>query len=56
MKVPAGKHTIEFKFDPEVYHTTEAIAKASSGFLILLLLVLVGLQFKKKPEKETKQA
>jgi hypothetical protein len=56
MKVPAGKHTIEFKFDPEVYHTTEAIAKASSGFLILLILVLLGLQFKKKREEEPKQA
>jgi hypothetical protein len=55
MKIPAGKHTIEFKFDPEIYHTTEAIAKASSGFLILLLLVMVVLQLKKKPEEEPKQ-
>ena len=56
MKIPAGKHSIEFKFDPEVYHTTETIAMASSGLLILLSLVLLVMQLRKKPEDQPKQA
>jgi hypothetical protein len=38
MRVPAGKHTIEFKFEPEKYFTGEKISLASS----LLLFVFVG--------------
>jgi hypothetical protein len=39
MIVPAGKHEIEFKFDPPVYRNGEKISLASS---ILLILLLVG--------------
>jgi hypothetical protein len=39
MVVPAGNHTIEFKFEPAIYNTGEAISYASS---ILLLLLVVG--------------
>jgi hypothetical protein len=39
MVVPAGKHEIEFKFDPPVYRIGENISLASS---ILLILLLVG--------------
>jgi hypothetical protein len=39
MVVPAGKHTIEFKFEPAIYSTGEAISYASS---ILLLVLVVG--------------
>jgi Bacterial membrane protein YfhO len=39
MKVPAGKHQIVFKFEPEAYFVGEKIALASS----LLLVLLVGL-------------
>ncbi len=42
MKVPAGKHKIEFKFEPTTYKTGESIAIAGS---ILLLLGLVGAAF-----------
>lgn len=38
MKVPAGKHSIVFKFEPEGYIVGEKIALASS----LLLILLVG--------------
>ncbi len=40
--LPAGKHTIEFRFDPQSLHTTEAIANTSLVALIVLLLALVG--------------
>lgn len=39
MVVPAGEHTIEFKFEPEVYHQSE---QASLGGSVLWLLVVAG--------------
>jgi hypothetical protein len=41
MKLPAGKHTVEFKFEPTVYRTGEKIAMA--GSIMLLLLVAGGI-------------
>ncbi|HEX7411740.1 MAG TPA: YfhO family protein, partial [Bacteroidales bacterium] len=38
MIVPAGKHTIEYKFEPAVYRTGEKISLASSLLLIVLLI------------------
>jgi hypothetical protein len=35
MEVPAGKHTIEFKFEPKVYKTGNSIAMAGSVLLLL---------------------
>ncbi|MBT3611993.1 MAG: YfhO family protein [Flavobacteriales bacterium] len=37
MKIPAGNHVIEFKFEPVVYYVSERIALASSVILLLLL-------------------
>lgn len=39
MRVPAGKHTIEFKFEPQRYATGEKIALGSS---VLLILAIIG--------------
>lgn len=39
MIVPGGEHTIEFKFEPQVYYTGETISLISS---ILLLLIVAG--------------
>lgn len=39
MKVPAGKHTVEFKFEPQIYYTGENISLAGS---VLLVLFVVG--------------
>ncbi|MCW3102575.1 MAG: hypothetical protein JWO09_1015 [Bacteroidetes bacterium] len=39
MRVPAGKHTIEFKFEPKKYYTGEKISLVSS----LLLFAFVGI-------------
>ncbi len=47
MRVPAGKHTIEFKFEPRVYETGEKISLAGSFLLIGLFLFAAFREFKK---------
>jgi hypothetical protein len=47
LKVPAGKHTIEFKFEPEVVKTGSAIALISSIGMLLLIGTGVYLENKK---------
>ncbi|MFC2175957.1 YfhO family protein [Bacteroidota bacterium] len=39
MRIPAGKHEVEFKFEPQVYYTGEKMALAGS---ILFVLFVVG--------------
>lgn len=46
LQIPAGKHTIEFKFEPQVVKTGSTIALMSSIGMILLLLG--GLYFENK--------
>ncbi|MDD7885874.1 YfhO family protein [Flavivirga sp. 57AJ16] len=48
MQVPAGNHTIEFKFDPDVVKTGSHIALASSILFGVLLLGGLLYEFKKK--------
>jgi len=53
LQVPAGSHTIEFKFEPTVIGTGEKIAYASSCLLYGGLLLVLGLSFyRKKKEQE----
>ncbi|MBP1616430.1 MAG: hypothetical protein H6Q14_257 [Bacteroidetes bacterium] len=47
LKVPAGKHTIEFKFDPQSIHTTETIAYIGVALLLLTALFLIFQTWKK---------
>ena len=54
MIVPAGSHTIEFKFEPTVYKTGEKIAYASSILLVLLALGAFGFIVLRKGEKSAK--
>jgi len=48
MMVPAGEHTVEFKFEPTVYYTGEKISLAGSILLVLFVLggVLADLRSK----------
>ncbi len=38
MKIPSGKHTIEFKFEPVSFMAGEKVSMAASGLLLLLLI------------------
>lgn len=49
LEVPAGKHTIEFTFEPQVVQTGSSIAMMSS--IGILLLVLGGIYFETKKVK-----
>lgn len=46
MNVPAGKHVVEFRFDPKSLHLTETIAFVALGFLALWAAVLVFMWIK----------
>lgn len=48
MQIPAGNHTIEFKFEPEVIKKGSTIAMASSIVLVLLLVGGLFLEFRRK--------
>jgi hypothetical protein len=47
MRVPAGKHTIEFKFEPKNYYTGEKISLASCILLFLMAGTAMFLVWKK---------
>lgn len=51
IKVPAGTHEIEFKFDPQVVRTGGGIMLGSSLLLFLLLIGAAVLEFKKSKTK-----
>jgi len=47
MEIPSGKHTIEFKFEPQVIKTGSTIALGTSIVVVLLMLGGLFYQFKK---------
>ncbi|MCY1228622.1 Bacterial membrane protein YfhO [compost metagenome] len=49
LEVPAGKHTIEFKFEPQVVKTGSTITLISS--ILMLLLLAGGIYFENKRKK-----
>ena len=46
LEIPAGKHTIEFKFEPQVIQTGSTITLFSS--IGMLLLLVGGIYFERK--------
>ena len=48
MQLPAGKHKVEFKFEPTTYYNGQKIAYASSFLIILLVIGALFMEFKKK--------
>jgi hypothetical protein len=47
MVVPAGKHTIEFKFEPEIYLISKKVSGVTSWLLFLFLIVTLFMEWKK---------
>jgi uncharacterized membrane protein YfhO len=52
MEVPAGKHTIEFKFEPQVIQTGSMITLISS--IGMLFLLIGGIYFENKKRVENR--
>jgi len=40
MKIPAGNHNIEFKFEPSTYNIGETVSLLSSSILLLFLIFI----------------
>jgi hypothetical protein len=57
MRIPAGSHKVEFKFEPEMYYTGNKISLFSSLFLLLLIAGTIYKEwFYKRKSKEIKSA
>jgi hypothetical protein len=50
MVVPAGKHKIEFKYDPKIFFTSREISLVFSWLVIVLLLALGFVTYRKKKQ------
>ena len=53
MNVPAGKHVVEFKFDPDSLHATETIAYIAFVLLAIVAVVIVVISYRQNG-KQTK--
>lgn len=52
MNVPAGKHVVEFRFDPKSLHVTETIAYISLILLALGAIVVLVVYYKKQNKEK----
>ena len=43
LRIPAGQHTVEMRFDPQSLHVTEGIAYAGLSLLAVGALAALGL-------------
>jgi uncharacterized membrane protein YfhO len=51
LAVPAGKHTIEFRFDPEGYKTGKMLTTVFSIVLVLLVLIAGFMEWRSNKTK-----
>ena len=49
--VPAGKHTIEFKFEPKVYKTSYTISLLATWLLVILLIAYAAYSLKQSSKQ-----
>ncbi|HZB15041.1 MAG TPA: YfhO family protein, partial [Chryseolinea sp.] len=47
LSIPAGKHTIEFKFQPKAYVVGNKITSASSWLMLMIVVGCIGWTLKK---------
>lgn len=47
LPIPAGMHTVEFKFEPQTYHTGQTVSLIGSILLLLLIAGVVYIRIKK---------
>jgi len=53
MRIPAGNHKIEFKFDPKIWHIGYTIAITASILMILFIGFVLFFQFRKNKASQT---
>lgn len=53
MVIPAGKHTIEFKFEPAIFFVSKKISAVASWLLFFLLLAALYMEWKKTKNSAT---
>ena len=56
MPVPAGKHTVEFKFEPASYRLGNTGSLISSILMVLIVIGGIVYAVKSEKEEELKQA
>lgn len=54
LEIPAGKHTIDFKFEPAIVEKGISVSLISS--VLLMLLIVAGLYYEYKRRKEVQEA
>ena len=55
IRVEPGRHTVEFKFDPQSLHITEAIANSALVLLMVVFLILMAREIMKRRKAEHKE-
>ena len=53
MKIPAGKHTVQFEFHPDSYYSGEKVAMAGSALIFLFVIAAIYMEVKKRKQNES---